>query len=350
MINKWQKDIDKSLRLFLRDIERKYKLRLISNTLFSSIKDFLVRKGKRIRPLLFLIGYQGYARKNIAYRQLLRSALAFELLHDFMLIHDDIIDKSKLRRGKPTLHNVFNKKLRYPAGNELGSFLSIVAGDLLFALAVEAFLSIKEDAQRKQNALKKFSESAVFTSVGEFIDITSAAKNIEKIKLKDVSLIYVYKTAKYTFEYPLIIAATLAGVKVSELAKLSKMAILIGQAFQIQDDLLDVFSTRKIIGKSVLNDLSESKKTLLLWKTYRNLKSADKKIIKKLLEKKTKNYSDLIKFRALIRKADAQAYCVNRIDSLLKKGGKILSKLKMKNKFKLLLQEFLHSLFLKDLT
>ncbi len=347
MINKWQKDIDKSLRLFLRDIEKKYELHIISKVLFNAIKDFLTRKGKRIRPLLFLISYHGYTKKNIANKELLRGALAFELLHDFMLIHDDVIDKSSLRRGKPTLHNVFNKRFRFPAGSELGSFLSIVGGDLLFALAIESFLSIKESPLRKQQALKKFLESAIFTSAGEFIDITSGAKNIEKIQLKEVSLIYVLKTAKYTFEYPLIIAAILAGVKVSELTKLSKMAILFGQAFQIQDDLLDVFSKTKIIGKSILSDLAESKKTLLLWKTYRNLKPADRKIIEKLLDKKDKTYSDLIKFRILIKKSGARVYCVNRVNSLLKEAYKILSELRMKAEFKVLLQDFLRSLFLK---
>ncbi|MEW6009074.1 MAG: polyprenyl synthetase family protein [Candidatus Omnitrophota bacterium] len=345
MINNWRKDIDKNLKLFLEDIEGKYKLNSISNTLFSALKDFLIRKGKRIRPLLFLLAYQGYSKKNIPYKGLIRSALAFELLHDFMLIHDDIIDKAKLRRGKPTLQNVFNKKLRFTSANELGSFLSIVAGDLTFALSVESFLAIEEEPKLKLEALKKFSESAVFTSAGEFIDITNAAKPIEKTRLKDVSLIYVLKTAKYTFEYPLIIAAILAGAERSELNKLSKMAIFAGEAFQIQDDLLDIFSTSKIIGKPVLSDLSESKKTLVLWKTYSNLKSADKKIIEKLLEKKNKNYSDFIKFRALIKKSGAQTYCLNRIDLLLKKVHKILSTLKMKKKFKLLLSGFLQSLF-----
>lgn len=348
MINEWKKDIDKSLSLFLDETETRYGLNLISDTFFAGIKNFLQRKGKRIRPLLFLIAYQGYTKKkNLSYENLLRCSLSLELLHDFMLVHDDIIDKSALRRGKPTLHRLYNAKLNLSKTNDIGTNLSIVAGDFIFALSIEAFLSVEEDAARKQLALKKFAEAAAFTSAGEFIDVVDSSKSIEDIDENRIFLNYTFKTAKYTFECPLLTAAILTNTDKEELSKLSRMAIFFGQAFQLQDDLLAILATSREIGKSVLSDLAESKKTLPVWKAYENSNSAEKLILKKLLEKKRKNYRDLIKFKALIKKSGAQDYCLQKIKSLLKEGYGILSSLKMKKKSQRLLNNLLQELFSK---
>ncbi|MBU2540778.1 MAG: polyprenyl synthetase family protein [Candidatus Omnitrophica bacterium] len=349
MLNKWRKDIDKNLASFLKEVNANYKLRLISNTFFNGIKYFLQGKGKRIRPLLFLISYHGYTKKRkFSYKNLLRCCLSFELLHDFMLVHDDVIDKSALRRGKPTLHKFFNAKLKTHSESDIGQNLGIVVGDFIFTLSIDAFLSIEEDSKRKYLALRKFLEAAASTSIGEFIDVIDGWKKPASINEKRVFLNYTLKTAKYTFESPLLTAAILSGAGKKELARISKMAILFGQAFQIQDDMLGVLATSREIGKPILCDLAESKKTLLVCETFKNLNRNDRSIFKDLLEKKTKNYKDLKKFRSLLKKSRADTYCQNKINSLLRQAYSILSKLKMKKKFKVLLRKYLGSLFLRN--
>src|SRR3989338_5453464 len=188
-----------------------------------------------------------------------------------MLIHDDIIDRSDLRRGKPTMHRLLKKAVKTPDQEKLGFDLSIIVGDILYVLAIDAFLSIHEEPRRKEKALKYFVKTAAFTAMGEFIDIIHGVENISRIKEKDVFLNYTLKTAKYTFECPLVIGAILAGASTQDTQKLSRLGIMIGQAFQIQDDILGIFGSQKSIGKSILSDITEFKKTLLVCHAYKRL-------------------------------------------------------------------------------
>jgi len=335
MVKDLKKDVDREIKAFLSDIKKNYRLHEISKLLFNGIKDFLERKGKRIRPILYLLTYHGYTkRKKFSYKRLIRSSLSLELLHDFLLVHDDVIDRSQLRRGKPTLHRLFNARLAVSPDNIMGSGLSIVAGDVIFALAVETLLDIDEEQSRKEKALRKFIEAAALTGGGEFIDIVNGAKGIDKIRRRDVFLNYTMKTAKYTFEAPMLMGAILAGAEKRELEKLSELGIVLGHAFQILDDLLDMFSTSKEIGKPVLSDLAESKKTLLVWKAYGDLSGKDKLIFKRIFKKENKAQADLNKLKKLVETSGAPAHCLKKTRSLLAEADHIIEGLRMKKEFK----------------
>jgi len=313
------KKINAALKGLLESANRRYRLGLISDDLFAFSKDFVLRPGKRIRPLLFVLSYKGYTkRKKYAQGPLFTSAAAIELLHDYMLIHDDVIDNSSLRRGKPTLHKMFDNKIKLPGDAKIGSSLAIVAGDILFALGIEAFLAVKEVPGQKEAALKKLVETAAFTGAGEFIDVVYGFRNIRTLSEKDVFLIYTLKTAKYTFECPLVMGATLAGARTGELRELSRLGIAAGQAFQIYDDFLDLFASEEIIGKPVLSDLNESKKTLLVYKAFENLKGKKRKKLTDILEGKDKTLKDLELFRELIVESGAYDYCIKKMSSLQK--------------------------------
>ena len=317
MLEQTIKRINTSLASLLKDVQKRYSLGLVSDSLFTFSKEFILRKGKRIRPLLFILSYKGYTKKQSSRQQrLFRSAAAIELLHDFLLIHDDVIDNSDLRRGKPTLHQLFNHKLKLSDHAKIGPELAIISGDIIFALAIEAFLSVDENFQRKEKALKELVVAAAYTGAGEFTDVAFSHFDIDRLSEKKIFLNYSLKTAKYTFECPLLMGALLAGASKEELKKLSKIGIAAGQAFQIYDDLLDLFSTEKIIGKSTLTDLAESKKTLLVFKAYKNLKASDKSQFKKILEKKNKNKTDLALFKNLIVKSGSYDHCLQLIHQL----------------------------------
>ncbi|MCQ9208042.1 MAG: polyprenyl synthetase family protein, partial [Omnitrophica bacterium] len=224
MQNKLKNKIEKELKRFLGQLEKRHPLSKISPLLFKSIKKFVLRKGKRIRPVLFTIGYLGLTKKPAA--NFYQSALSFELLHDFFLVHDDIVDKSILRRGKPSMHTMLNnylKKFKQIKFN--GQDLAIVSGDVIYAIALDAFLSIRENAQRKIKALKIFIAAAAYTGMGEFIELLSGTKNIDKITKQDIYRIYDYKTAYYTFAAPLSCAATLAGAGQTQSNRLRKYGI-----------------------------------------------------------------------------------------------------------------------------
>lgn len=321
MLDAYVKKINTHLETLLTDINRRYRLNLISDSLLRYSKEFVLRPGKRIRPLLFILAYQGYKKnKGKDPEGLFRCAASIELLHDFMLIHDDVIDNSDLRRGKPTLHRLFDQKIKPTQDANIGKSLSIVAGDILFATAIEAFLCIKENMARKETALKKLVETAAYTGAGEFLDVIFGHKDIDALSEKMIFLNYTLKTAKYTFECPLLMGAILAGAGKNELKNLSILGISAGQAFQIYDDLLDLFSTEEIIGKPILTDLAESKKTLLVFKAYRSLHGKDKKLFVAIMKKHQKTLADLELFRKLIVKSGSYKTVLKTLTSLQKKA------------------------------
>ncbi len=338
MLNETKFRLDKELRAFAARLERDYRLKQISPLLAGKIKDYILRPGKRIRPALFVLGYLAYARKPAA--GLYRSALSFELLHDFMLVHDDIIDKSDLRRGKPAMHKMFDDHFRGMGRIKFsGQDLAIVTGDILYALAMDAFLEIKENPARKEKALKKFISACFYTGCGEFIELVYGAKPIEKIRPADIYKIYDLKTAYYTFAYPLSIGATLAGASVSQIKKIFEYGVYLGRAFQIQDDILGMFAEEKETGKSRLSDLQEAKKTLLIWKAFQNSKNAERKQIKQILSKEKIKLSDLLLMRELIKKSGSLDYTRRQIKTLSARAVKISSSLDIPAAYKKLLLE-----------
>jgi len=325
--------VEQSLVKFAENINRGHKLKDISPLLHKRIKEFILRTGKRIRPILLVIGYLGFTKKPAT--GLYNTAVSIELFHDFMLIHDDIIDKSETRRNKPSMHALLNEYLKgYQDLKFTGEDLSIIVGDIIYALAIDAFLSIKEKPARKEKALRNFIRAAMLTGSGEFIELLSGKKDIDNITRNQIYRIYDYKTAFYTFACPLSTGAILAGASKKDLDKLYQLGMSIGRAFQIKDDILGLVGDEKKIGKSTLTDLQEAKKTLLLWYAYRKTNKQNKKIIRQILKKEKVNKSDLKIIINITEQTGALEYAKNEILSLLQQAYLISSKLNMHKKYK----------------
>jgi geranylgeranyl diphosphate synthase type I len=336
MLSQTKNKIDTELKSFASRLDQDYRLKDISPLLSAKIKDYILRPGKRIRPTLFVMGYLAYSRKPAS--GLFRSALSIELLHDFMLVHDDIIDKSDLRRGKPAMHKMFNDHFSKSRNIKFnGQDLAIVAGDILYALAMDAFLAIKEKPERKEKALRKFVHAALYTGCGEFIEMVCGAKTIEKISQADIYKVYDLKTAYYTFAYPLSIGATLAGAPENQVKKIFEYGVYLGRAFQIQDDIIGMFADEKETGKSVLSDLQEAKKTLLIWRASRTADPANRKKIKQILLKEKVALSDLVKMRDIIKTSGSLDYARRQIKSLNSQAIKICDSLTIPSGYKKLL-------------
>lgn len=328
--------IEKELKNYLCHIDRVYSLSKPSPILYRNIREFILRKGKRLRPILFIVAYLGFTKKIAP--GLYRSALSLELLHDFLLVHDDIIDKSSMRRSKPSLHLIMNRYLSNKKNLKFnGQDLSIVMGDVMFTLAIHSFLSIQEDQERKEKSLKKLIEAALYTESGEFSELLYSIKNIDKITREDIYKIYDYKTAHYTFASPLAVGAILAGADQSQINKLFKYGRYLGSAFQIKDDILGMFGSEKKIGKSSFTDLKEAKKTILIWHAYHHSNAKNKLTIKKIFSKREIDKADLLKMRRIISDTGTLAYAAKEIDTRIKKAESLLKTLKMQPKYKKIL-------------
>lgn len=346
MIAQTLQKIEKSLAYNMEKMKRDYKLHLVSPVLYEGIREFSLRKGKRIRPLLLILSYKGYClgRKRLE-PSIYNASTCIELLHNFMLIHDDIIDRSNLRRGKPTLHKLLGRSIKGGDSEKLGYDLGIIAGDILYALAIDAFLSIKESPQRKEKALKYFIQTAAFTAMGEFIDTIHGVAKLNKITEKDVFLNYTLKTARYTFDCPLVTGAILAGASDKEAKRLSQLGILIGQAFQIQDDIIGIFETQKNIGKSILSDLAESKKTLLVCHAYTKLKPKDRAQFVRIFTKEHKTYADLVAIRKTFINAGSLSYSLNQVKNRVEKTLDVLNQLKMHQRYRRIIEDVILQIF-----
>ena len=345
MLEQMRRNIDASLASFLNTVKKEYKLHLVSPLLFESIREFTLREGKRIRPLLLLLTYKGYAPRKKLSRQFYNASTCMEFLHNFMLIHDDIIDRSDLRRGRPTMHKILAHTVKTSDPDKLGMDLGIIAGDIVYALAIDAFLAIDEDPRRKEKALKYFIQTAAFTAMGEFIDTVHGVSRLDEVTEKDVFLNYTLKTARYTFDCPMVTGAILAGADKREVKKLSEFGILIGQAFQIQDDIIGIYETEEKIGKSILSDLAEGKKTLLICHANRILKGKAKTEFLKIFNKPKKTLQDLEAVKKILIKTGSLDYALEAVASRLAKSQKIMKSLRMHPQYKNTLAEALLKLF-----
>ncbi|MDP2664242.1 MAG: polyprenyl synthetase family protein [bacterium] len=226
-LSSYQKKIEKEIRRFFDRKIKKTKQPLL-RSYFKLLKEFSLRPAKRIRPILINQGYLLAGGKNKG--EILRTSIFIELIHNYLLIHDDIIDRDKIRRGGPTVHH-------YYRGGHYGESMAVVIGDLASSLGYEILTSSRFPANYRIRAAEKLNQVLSFTCYGQLLEL-SLLKKKKKTK-KDVIEIYRNKTANYTFVGPLQIGAILAGANERFLKKIEKFSLPLGIAFQIKDDILD---------------------------------------------------------------------------------------------------------------
>jgi len=306
-----QKKLEKKLPELLEQWRKKYRLAEISPLLDFSLQDFVLRPGKRLRPVLMVMGYAGYGGKAVP--GLYQAALSFELLHDFMLVHDDIVDKSKMRRGCPALHILIRKFLPKGKNRVTGQDLALIAGDVLYAAAIETFLSIKVPVRRKEKALKRFVAAALLTGAGQFSEMELGTRKINQVNEKQILRIYDLKTALYSFVTPLAVGAILAGASEKEVSYLSRAGFYFGRAFQIHDDILGLFGKQSHTGKPVVTDLQEEKKTLLIWYAFQKGDRKQQNLILQVLGKEKVTVDDLYQIQKVVKETGSLKSAERRI-------------------------------------
>lgn len=230
------------------------------------LQKLIGRGGKRLRPLLCLLAYEGYDGKNK--RAAMQVAVGQELLHTFLLIHDDIIDRDLMRWGGLNITGVYfdqYAKHMTPANAlHYAQSQALLAGDICWSLANQQLLGsdfkppvIIQATQLQQTVVQQ-------VIAGEIAETTFA--HAQKLTENDILRMYRYKTASYSFSLPLKLGTLIAGAPASELKLLADLADSLGIAFQLQDDLLGVFGDEIVTGKSNKGDLREGKRTVLVYK------------------------------------------------------------------------------------
>lgn len=237
--------------------------------LHDASKHLIKAGGKKIRPSLVLLSSEAVGGRM---EGALKTAAAVELIHTFSLIHDDIMDEDEMRRGKPSVHTIW------------GEPMAILAGDILFSLAFELVAQTHEEdipSERVIRALNTVVDACIKICEGQACDMGFEGKfDVQESE---------YMTMIYKKTAALIAAATksgaiLGGGTEEQIAAFEEYGRLIGMAFQIQDDYLDVVSDEEHIGKPVGSDIMEGKMTLMVVHTLSRASEQDKEELISILE------------------------------------------------------------------
>ncbi len=266
--------------------------------LFEPIGYTLSLGGKRVRPLLCLLACRLYS-DNIA--TALPVARALEVFHNFTLLHDDLMDKSPIRRGQPTVYRKWNDNT------------AILSGD---AMSIEAYRSLEgiENPQLLFKVLPFFNKMAIEICKGQQYDMdfeerehVSVAEYIEMIRLKTAVLLGA----------ALRLGALAAGAYDSDAQILDEVGQALGLAFQIQDDYLDVYGDEKTFGKPIGGDIMNGKKTLMLLYTQAKLERDDRADLDRLMQLGQEHKEERISgVRRLYDKAGTPIYAQHEIERL----------------------------------
>lgn len=285
--------------------------------------EFVMRGGKRIRPVLVYYGYLAGGGRNE--KAILDVSICVELIHNYLLAHDDIIDRDELRRGKPTIHKHYQDFYRQLENVEhLGNSAGILIGDLLCNFGYEILANAKFSEVLKNRALARSNQMITEVIFGEMLDVFLGLK--KSLKEKDILKILKYKTAKYTIESPLYIGAILAGADKKTFRILSQYSIPLGVAFQIQDDILGVFGETKTTGKAVGADIREGKQTLLIFRAVQQASERQRKIIRQTLGNKKASEKDIQKIKEIIIDTGSLEHCQKMAEFLVHQSRQVIEK------------------------
>lgn len=241
--------------------------------------------GKRLRSAFCFWGYGAVSSPDADEPALLRAAAALELLHASALVHDDYMDSSATRRGRPATHKAFetvHRQQGWPGSAEqYGAAAAILLGDLLLCWSDELLRRCGLPHEAVHTALGFFDTSRSEVITGQFLDVSVQARGTSDVN--QAMQVVRYKSAKYSVERPLHVGAALAGAGDNMFEALSRFGLPLGEAFQLRDDLLGVYGDPAVTGKPAGDDLTEGKRTVLVALALLHASAADARLLDEAL-------------------------------------------------------------------
>ncbi len=304
--------MDDYLKLLEAEI-RKFRVNSQPRSLYDPIHYIMELGGKRMRPLLTLLAY-GLYKKNPA--DIVKYAVAVEAFHNFTLMHDDIMDQAPLRRGKATVHEKWDVNT------------AILSGDVLLVKVYDRFLELNE--KKLKEVLILFNAAAAGVCEGQQWDMEfESAKSVNEAQyLKMIEL----KTA-VLLGFSLELGAVLGEAPAEDKKVLRQFGIDLGIAFQLKDDLLDVYGDKKQFGKQQGGDIISNKRTFLLINAIKRAKGPAARELQQWLTKKKFDKKKKVKaVTALYNAMGIQELAEMKIQHYLNRANQGLNQLSVKEK------------------
>ena len=309
--------VEEELAIFL-NFESAY-LKSISPDLYpvsDVLTSFLLDSGKRLRPLF---AYAGFAAAGGSLEKpVVRAMAALELLQACALIHDDLMDGSDTRRGKPSIHRHFESM---HVQDELDGFApqyglsaAVLLGDLALVWSDQMLNSAGLTTEQFARVLPYYNEMRVELMAGQFLDIHEQTQKTTSV---DRSMkIARYKSGKYTIERPLHLGAAMTAASTETFTALSAYGLPLGEAFQLRDDLLGVFGDPSVTGKPAGDDLREGKRTVLIAITNERQSESQREIARKHFGKPDLDAAGVAVLQEIIESTGARAELETTIERL----------------------------------
>ncbi|MFV0495213.1 polyprenyl synthetase family protein [Mycobacterium sp.] len=283
------------------------------------LENFTLRGGKRLRPVFAYWGWDAVAEQPPEPEALLLFS-ALELLHAFALIHDDVIDASATRRGRPTAHQHFAAVHRQHnwrgAADPFGVSAAILLGDIAHAWANDIVARARLGASARDRVQRVWSDIRTEVLGGQYLDVLAEVSGDESVTR--AMTVANYKTACYTVTRPLQFGAAAAADRPDVIAAFEKFGTDLGVAFQLRDDILGVFGDPAVTGKPSGDDLRSGKRTVLLAEATRLAEDSDPAAAARLRQSVGTDLSEgqVLRLREIIEGVGARAAAEARIAEL----------------------------------
>lgn len=274
--------------------------------------EILSRGGKRIRGALTITGYKMFGGTDCPVA--LRAALVVEMLHAYILIIDDIQDRSETRRGGDAAHVLLEGEL----GSHFGQSIAMNAALIGLHSAINVLESIDVDPELRLSAIRNVNERFLTTLHGQTQDIYNEVSG--DVTMKDINNVLLWKTAYYTFLNPLQLGAILAGASNKHLESLEEYSMHAGRLFQITDDILGVFGDSELTGKSAMDDIREGKRSILTVKALELATESDSKFLKSMLGNRSVTDDQFRRCRTIIEGSGALKFANDQAEQSLAKA------------------------------
>ena len=279
--------------------------------LYDAAGHLIVNGGKRLRPYMVIRSCQILGGKSST---AMIAASAVEMVHNFTLVHDDIMDNDEMRHGVPTVHKKF------------GMPIAILAGDVLFSKAFQIISESKLSPNANTHLISRLAKACVDVCEGQLLDIKMADE--KRIPTEAEYITMIGKKTAALFDVSCAMGAICATNKPKDISNLSDFGRNLGIAFQITDDLIGVMGDPKVTKKPVGNDLREGKKSLPILMAIKLAEGNEKKIILKAFGNSKISKKDLNKAVEVIRSLGIEEKVRNQALKYAEKSEKSLTKYK----------------------
>ncbi len=319
--------IEQALNSYFQEkMEAAASLSPVTRTFYDNIREYIMRGGKRLRPTLITVGYKTI-KEVVELEKLYQAALALELLHNGSLLHDDLIDHDESRRGGPTFHVVYrnwfsnNVKPDPAKAEDFGMALAILGGDALINMGAQMLTQSDLPDDIGMKCLSYYQLGFQNLVEGVLLELSMVSS---KDVTPELYLQMIYMKTAVLFEHALLMGATMARATESQLQALSTFGKKVGQAFQVQDDILGTFGDEKVTGKPTDGDIREGKKTMLVIQAYRLANEEQHQILDSFLGKSDIAPKEVDQVRDVLNECGALEISQKIMNQLLHDGQSAL--------------------------